>query len=172
MEVSHRHRFILLWYAGGAVSAVAIGFVAARLNLWGVAPIGLLSIGIGILLGLILGGLAALRDVTGRMWLVLGTVTLAILTVLAEHAWLYHDFRRQWHEARVESAEVALFRPETPWSPTEYFGREASAARLVLWACDAALIAAAAAVTVVVISRQNCDTRREATEVAEVNRRS
>jgi hypothetical protein len=154
------------------LAAVAIGFVAARLNLWGIAPIGLLSIGVGILLGITLGGLAALRDDTGRRRLVLGTVAWAIFTVLAEHGWLYHDFRRQWHEARVKSVEVALFRPAMPWSPTEYFGREASAGRLVLWACEAALLAAAAAVTVVLMNRQCRNSLRKSTELADVEQRN
>jgi hypothetical protein len=78
--------------------------------------------------------------VTCRTRLVLGTVALALVTVLAEHAWLYRDFRRQWHEARSRSAEVALFRPEAPWSPAEYFAREASAGRIALWVVDATLI--------------------------------
>jgi hypothetical protein len=141
------------------LTSVVVGFVAARLNLWGFAPVGLLSIGIGMLLGAILGGLAGFCDVTDRRQLVLGTLALAICTVLAEHAWLYHDFCRQWHEARANSAEVALFRPESPWSPSEYFAREASAGRLVLWAWDAALIVAASLGAAVVMNRQYRNSR-------------
>jgi hypothetical protein len=77
----------------------------------------------------------------------------ALVTTLAEHAWLYLDFRRQWQEVRAKSPEVALFRPEAPWSPAEYFARELSAGRAPLWALDAVLVIAAA-VTVVVVARR------------------
>jgi hypothetical protein len=173
MPDGQTRRSVLRWYAGGAVTAVAMAFVAARLNLWGIAPVGLLPIGVGILFGTILCALAAQLHVTGGMRLLLGTIALAIFVVLAEHAWLYHDFRRQWHEAREESAEVAMFRPETPWTPAEYFGREASAHRLVLWVCDAALIVAAATVTVVFMGRQSrTKARRDSTQLVEIKQRS
>jgi len=73
-------------------------------------------------------------------------VLLAIVTVLAQHAWLYHSFRQQWHEARAKSPEVALFRAEAPWSPREYFARELTPYRAALWCLDAALITVTAAV--------------------------
>jgi hypothetical protein len=138
----------------GAVAAVVIGYFAARLNLWGIAPVGLLSTAVGCLLGFTLAGLAAVNDITCRTRLILGTFVLALVTVLAEHAWLYRDFRRQWHEARANSAEVALFRPEEPWPPAEYFAREASDGRWAFWILDAGFLILAASATMIVISRQ------------------
>ena len=64
-----------------------------------------------------------------RRSLILGTILLAILTVLAEHTWLYLDFRRQWQEAREKSPQVAIFRPESPWSLQEFFAIEATPQR-------------------------------------------
>ena len=154
IEDSQPLRSVLWWYAGGAVAAVAISYFVARFNLWGIAPVGLLSIAVGCGLGGTLGGLAAFTGVWCRARLILGTIVLAMVTVLAEHAWLYRDFRRQWHEARSNSAEVALFRPETPWSPVEYFTREASNGRVLLWALDAAIVIAAAVTTIVVVHHQ------------------
>jgi hypothetical protein len=137
----------------GTLAATIVGFIASRLHLSGLAPVGLLSIAVGCALGATLGWLGKFNAVHCRTRLILGTLMLSLMTVLAQHAWLYLDFRRQWHAARANSAEVALFRPETPWSPAEYFTREASAGRVALWVMDAALIVAAAMVTAVVLRR-------------------
>jgi hypothetical protein len=159
IEDSQPLRSVLWWYAGGAVAAVAIGYFAARFNLWGIAPVGLLSIAVGGVLGGALGGLAAFTGMWCRTRLILGTMLLAMMTVLAEHAWLYRDFRRQWHEARSNSAEVALFRPETPWSPVEYFTLEASNGRVLLWALDAVIVTVAAIATIFIVVRYMAKTR-------------
>jgi hypothetical protein len=113
-----------------------------------------MPVGVGIVLGVILGWLALWCRVSCRTRLVSGTVALALVTVLTEHAWLYHDFRRQWQESRARSAEVAMFRPEKPWSPTEYFSREATAGRTALWAVDATLIVVAAVVSAATTTRR------------------
>jgi hypothetical protein len=82
--------------------------------------------------------------IAGRWHLITGTLFLALVTALAQHAWLYVDFRRQWQEARAKSPEVAMFRPETPWSPSQYFARELTIESMALWTLDAALNAASA----------------------------
>ena len=76
--------------------------------------------------------------------LVLGTIVFALVLVFVEHAWLYRDFRRQWQALRFEVPQVAMFRTEEPWSPREYFAREATPGRAALWVADAVLIAGAA----------------------------
>ena len=144
-----------LWYTAGFLAAVAVAWLAAIIHVSGHAPIGLLSLGVGIALGAILTGIAASQRLAGGRRLVAGTVILALVAVLAEHAWLYRDFRRQWHEARARSPEAALFRPETPWSPREYFAHELTPQRAALWWIDAALITAAAAGTVAVMRREH-----------------
>jgi hypothetical protein len=141
------------------LAAVVVGLIAARFHRSGIAPVGLLSIAVGCMLGAVLGWLAKFFAVNCRTRLVLGTLALAAVTILAEHAWLYHDFRRQWHEARANSAEVALFRPETPWSPAEYFAREASEGRWALWLSDAAIITAAAIAATLMVQRRITKTR-------------
>jgi len=151
---------MLLWYAAGLIAAIAVGWLAAVVHLSGHAPIGLLSLGVGIALGATLSRIATTGHrpqggrIAGRQQLVLGTLFLALITVLAQHAWLYHDFRRQWHKARAKSAEVAIFRPEAPWSPQEYFTRELTPQRAALWCMDATLIAAAAVGTVLLLDRK------------------
>jgi hypothetical protein len=82
--------------------------------------------------------------------LTIGTVLLAILTVVAEHAWLYQDFRGQWQEAREQSAAVAMFRPETPPAVGEYFAHEWNPG---LWGADAAIITVTA-LGVVLVGRR------------------
>jgi ABC-type uncharacterized transport system permease subunit len=136
---------MLIWYLAGGVAAVAVGWLAAIFHGTGHAPVGLVSLGVGAALGAALAVLAARLHVTCRTRLVVGTILLSLVTIIAEHAWLYRDFRRQWHRARNESAQVALFRPESPWSPAEYFARELATRRAALWGADAVLIAGAAA---------------------------
>jgi hypothetical protein len=145
---------ILLWYLGGFVAAVAVGWLAAMLHMAGFAPLGLFSLGVGSLLGVMLIFLTAMTAIRCRTRLVVGCFVMAVVTVLAEHAWLYREFRRQWHEDRASSAEVALLRPETPWSAAEYFGRESTARRLGLWLLDVILILAGALSVVVMWQRR------------------
>jgi hypothetical protein len=167
---------LFMWYFGGMLAAVAIGWFAARLHAAGIAPVGLMSLLIGAMLGAALAALAASQltasdpaasqlaasraprlgvvVLAGSCPLVIGTILLALVTILAEHAWLYRDFRRQWQDARAESAEVALFRPEQPWSPHEYFAWELSSGRAALWALDAVLVIAAAVTVVIVVVRR------------------
>jgi hypothetical protein len=111
---------------------------------------------VGIALGTALGALAAmlLSPLRPARLLVISTVTLALITVLAQHAWLYHDFRRQWHEARAESREAAMFRPESPWSPREYFEHELTPQSAALWLLDAFLITIAATATVILTQKK------------------
>jgi hypothetical protein len=135
---------MLLWYVGGLLGALGISWIASTLHSAGFAPIGLVSIAVGLALGTALSLLAAMLRIAGRWHLITGTLFLALVTALAQHAWLYVDFRRQWQEARAKSPEVAMFRPETPWSPSQYFARELTIESMALWTLDAALIAASA----------------------------
>lgn len=142
------------WYAGGLAAAVVIGWLAAMLHLMGIAPVGILSLGVGAALGAAAGGWAIRRRMTCPTRLVIGTLVMACITVLVEHAWLYREFCRQWQTARANSAEVAMFRPEAPWSPSEYFTREATSGRIMYWVLDATLIAAAGVATAIAVRRR------------------
>jgi hypothetical protein len=142
---------MLLWYGIGAVMAIAVAWFAALLHAFGHAPVVIISLGLGGVFGVVLARLAAILRTAGRKPLIIGAVILSLLVVLSQHAWLYESFRRQWHEARAESAEVAMFRPETPWSPREYFAREVTPRRMALWVIDGALIITAAAGTFLVL---------------------
>jgi hypothetical protein len=145
---------MLLWYAAGLFVAIAVGWLAAIVHASGNAPIGIVSLAAGVVLGATLRALAATQRIDSRRMLVVGATLLAFVTVLAQHAWLYHDFRRQWHKVRAESAEVAMFRPEAPWSPREYFTRELTPQRAALWCTDAALITTTTAGTVFILRRK------------------
>lgn len=137
----------LKWFCAGTTAAVTVGWLAAKIHASGHAPVGLVSLGVGVLLGYLLYRLAAMLRIAGSRFLLLSTVLFAVATVLSEHAWLYQDFRRQWSESRKKSAAVAMFRSETPPLPWEYFSHEWQP---VLWLTDAALLAAAATGTVYV----------------------
>jgi hypothetical protein len=138
------------WYAAGVIAAISIAWLAALLQKTGNAPIGLFSLGVGAAIGAILAGIAAILRIAGLRPLLIGTLLLSIVAIVAEHAWLYHDFRRQWQEERERSATVAMFRPETPASAREYFARQLTARNTALWAADAVLVVAAAIATVLV----------------------
>lgn len=141
---------LVTWWIAGAIAAIAIGWFAALIHASGHAPIGLTSLAVGVVLGASLSALAASQRLTELRPLILGTVALTFITVGAEHAWLYRDYCGQWHEARAKSPTVALFRPESPPSPREYFSAEART-RAVLWIADAAMILVAAVGMVIVL---------------------
>src|SRR5690349_20239921 len=100
------------WLAFGILGAVAVGWLSATIHASGHAPVGLTSFGVGALLGVIAGALAARRQIADARTLIFGTLLLAVVTVVSEHAWLYRDYRGQWQEARAKSAAVAMFRDE------------------------------------------------------------
>lgn len=139
-----------LWCIGGVGSAIAVGWVAAKIHASGHAPIGLVSLGVGALLGVAVLRLAAMLRIAGAGRLITSAAVFAIVTIVAEHTWLYLDFRGQWREAREKSATVAMFRPETPLGAREYFAHEWNAA---LWVGDAAMIVGSAVVVVIVGAR-------------------
>jgi hypothetical protein len=141
------------FYSLGLIAAIAVAWVGAMIHRSGHSPIGLISIVVGLGLGAALAAIAAkLRS--PRRPLLAGAIILALVTVIAQHIWLYLDFRRQWHEARISSPQVAMFRSDSPWSPSEYFAREATPKRVALWCADAALITTSAVATVWVMQRR------------------
>jgi hypothetical protein len=139
------------FYSLGLLAAIAIAWIGALVHRSGNAPVGLVSVGIGIGLGAALSAIAAMLRIAGARRLLAGTIVLALVAVIAQHTWLYLDFRQQWQEARDNSPQMAMFRAESPWSPFEYLTREATPRRVALWCIDAALIAAASITTVCIM---------------------
>jgi hypothetical protein len=127
----------VLWLLTGSLAAIAVGWVAAQIHASGHAPVGLVSVGVGAVLGIALRYLANNFGIRCKVRLAIGAAVIAAICVIAEHAWLYRDFRGQWQSARETNAAVAMFRAETPPTAGEYFAREWNA---VLWITDAALI--------------------------------
>jgi hypothetical protein len=140
----------LLWYLFGSATAITVGWLASMVHASGNAPIGLISLVFGAILGATLSGIAAGLEVAGTRRLIMGTILFAIVTVLAEHAWLYLDFCRQWQQAIAAKPQAALFR-STPPSPAEYFSHELTPESAALWSLDALLIVANASATVFVL---------------------
>jgi ABC-type uncharacterized transport system permease subunit len=138
----------------GFVVAIAIAWIASLIHRSGHAPLGLVSIGIGVALGAALGILAATLRVAGHRNVLVATLTLALIAIIAQHAWLYANFRREWREGRENSPQVKMFRDEQPWSPWDYMTREATPQRVTLWCIDAALITATALGTVWTLRRR------------------
>jgi hypothetical protein len=144
---------MLIWYGAGAVAAIVIAWLASLIHVSGHAPVGLVSVAVGISLGAALTGIAASLRLAGFRRLLVGAAILAILTVVAEHTWLYLDFRRQWQAERAKSAAVAMFRPESPPLPAEYFSQEGTPRQLTFWCLDAAIITLGSVGTLFVLRR-------------------
>jgi hypothetical protein len=146
---------VLAWCAGGLVAAVVVGCTGAVMQLAGLAPVVILPLALGGVLGIVLSSLSVSMGLSCPKRLVTGTIVLAMFAVLAEHAWLYRDFRRQWQQERANNPNVAMFRPETPSSPAEYFARESSPGRIALWCVDAVFLIGSALVAVVIVGRRS-----------------
>lgn len=147
---------LLPWLFAGAVAAVFVGWLAAKVHASGHAPLGLTSLGVGAILGILLVAISVKLPPPGGKTLVLTSVAFAVLAIFAEHAWLYVDFRGQWRESRVKTPAVAIFRPEVPPSPGEYFAREWNPQ---LWLADAAIISATAILVVIVATKYRSNPR-------------
>jgi hypothetical protein len=132
---------LLTWFVSGVIAAITIGWLAARIHAFGYAPLGLTSLAIGAMLGAMLAVIAAMLRIAGLRCLLVGVVSSAIVAIVAQHAWLYLDFRGQWKESRTKSPAVAMFRPEEPLAPREYFARDWNPR---LWVADAVIITATA----------------------------
>jgi hypothetical protein len=145
------------WLAAGSVAAISIAWIAAKLHAAFAAPVGSVSIAIGLFLGLALGALAVVTKAPRRRTLIIAAVLLSLLVVFAQHAWLYAQFRRQWREARARSPEIAMFRGEQPWSPVEYFNRELMAGRAAVWCLDGALIVGTAVGIFAIMERKRSE---------------
>ena len=141
------------WLALGIGSAMLLGIIAARLQLAGVAPIGVFSLATGAVLGAVLLSLAYACGMAEQKKLLAWVGVLALGAIAAEHGWLYRDYCRQWHEVRQQQPQLTLFRSEpAPKSILSYLADEASLPRIFLWLGDAALLTAAA-VSIVAVGR-------------------
>ncbi len=142
-----------LFYVAGSIAAIVVAWFASLIHASGHAPLGLVSLGVGIALGAAVRVIAANQRVVRRKRLIIGTVLFAIFTVVAEHAWLYLDYRREWYDQSAKSPPVAIFRAE-PLSLVEYFAHEWSPQNGALWGVDAALIIVSAVATASVLHRR------------------
>jgi hypothetical protein len=143
---------MLRWFVTGVIVAIGSAWVAAALHASVRAPVGSVSIGFGLVLGLLFSALATLAGVRISRSLLWGAVALAIVAVLAQHAWLYLDFRRQWQDAMAAAPRFAELSPKPP-SPITYFGHELTVVRGVLWCIDATLVIGFAAFAMKMLQR-------------------
>jgi len=139
-----------LYVLHGTVCALGIGSVAASLQIRGWAPVGIFPVLSGIVLGFVLFPAALIAGLDSRSRLITTTVAFALMLVAFEHLFLYKGFRQQWRAARENNAQISLFRDEEPWSPAEYFVREITPMRALLWSLDAVLITSGAVATVLI----------------------
>lgn len=146
---------LLSFLFSGIAAAMGAGLLAAAISSTGWAPVGIFSLGVGILVGLLVLGLAHGYKINCPKRLVAAAVLMALVTVPAQHFWLYRNYCQQWFAVREREPALALFRPESaPMSLGEYFAAEYSPGRLAFWGADAALVVAAAVGTVVLYQRR------------------
>jgi hypothetical protein len=138
--LSPRLAGLLLWFFAGGLAAVVVGWFAAKVHASGYAPLGLTSLAVGAFLGAVLGFAATHLRRNETWFLLLSAILFSSLTIVAEHAWLYLEFRGQWTESREKSPTVAMFRLAEPPAPQVYFARDWNPR---LWIADAAIITVA-----------------------------
>jgi hypothetical protein len=134
---------------------VAIAWLSAALNSHGISPVGLMSIGLGVVLGVALFQLAQWQGLIKWKMLLWAAVLLTAVNIVAQHAWLYQNFRSGWRSARAANAQVAMFRPEEPWSPREYLQHELQAGSLPYWCLDAIVILISTLLTLRLLNNHN-----------------
>jgi hypothetical protein len=132
------------WVGGGVIAAMGVSVVATIVHVSGHAPLGLVSLVVGVGLGSILVALAKRLHVTANKFEIWLAIAVACLAVVLQHGGIYSDFRRQWRDS-LQRPQVAIFRSQTPPSPIEYFSREATPGHIALWIFDAAIIIVSAA---------------------------
>ena len=133
------------WFAGAMSASVALGIFAAEFQRGGIAPIGFIAIGVGLLLGLVSIGMLIIVRGHCTNSVLLATFLCAGVVVLAEHGWLYHRYVTTWQQKSIEQPELAFFPPK---SMPDYFWQEAADYQWLYWLVDAGLLAATATVMV------------------------
>jgi ABC-type uncharacterized transport system permease subunit len=142
-----------LFYVAGSIAAIVVAWFASLIHASGHAPLGLVSLGVGAALGAAVCVIAANQRAARGKRLIIGIIMFAIVAVVAEHAWLYIDYRREWYDQSAKSPQVAVFQAE-PLSPVEYFAHEWSPQNTALWSVDAALIIISAVATASILHRR------------------
>jgi hypothetical protein len=155
---------MFIWYAAGLFVSIAVAWVSAVLHASVRLPVGVISIGVGLELAVALSTLSMLMKACLDRRLIIGTLALAAITALAQHAWLYIDFQTQWLTALADSPKFSTFEDEIP-TPYEYFAHELTPARAALWCLDAVLIISSAVGGVLFLERR----RREFGLAADAN---
>ena len=135
------------WLACGAGWGVFLAWLSVRLQKSGFAPVGVLSLLIGLALGAGLWGLLRWLQFGHRRGALAGTLLLAAGVVGGEHTFAYCDYRVSFERAMQSDPKLAFARASNPaMQPrtfAEYMHWEDNRGRLWLWGIDAVLIALA-----------------------------
>lgn len=140
-------RKIASWFLAGLAVAVAVAWLAVKLQQTGVAPVGLLSLVVGGSLGVAWAALARRTEMGSRPAAMIGGALLAMACVALQHGLLYMAHRAERTELHSDpqlglaAAASALVQP---LSPIAYFRSQATTGRALLWSADAVLTVIAA----------------------------
>ena len=138
------HRQVPAWCVASLAAAALIGFVSLELQQRQIAPVILLPLGTGALIGLIMTGVQrAIGVSTSAAARGLVAIAAAIACVAAQDAIAYWDYRRAYDGAIERAPQLALARSATEGFQAAGFSefwRIQWAQSQPWWAIDAVLI--------------------------------
>lgn len=129
------------------VTGMCVGTASGAIQQTGFAPVGILSLAVGTLLGLVLVGAGGVLNLPRPRW---GGIALAVAAaVVSQHLWLYRAAMIAREKATRSQPAVELFKPGwTQESILQYFYSQASVTTVSLWLLDACLLGLATAIIV------------------------
>jgi len=135
---------LTLWSALALPLAVGVAVVSMQLQWHGFAPAGILSVLVGLLLGVLLAWAARRTGMGHRPSGLIATLVMAEIAVASQHAIAYQDYRQAYLAAEQSSPELALVHASNPdfgpAGPGEFLRAAARGGHGWLWLLDAVLI--------------------------------
>ena len=149
----------LLAYATlGIAVALAVSWIAVRLQEQGFAPLGLFSLLVGTVLGLAFAGILHWTHAAHRSSALAATIALGVVTTFAQHVHFYIDYRRAYHAAgssQPEWTSVLVRNPQMgPPGFSSYLRARASPSNVGIWFVDALLTWSASGILITMALRR------------------
>jgi hypothetical protein len=137
---------LMLWTALALPLAAGIAVVSMQVQSHGFAPAGVLSVLVGLLLGILLAWVARLTAMGHRRSGLVAALVAAGITVAGQHQIAYRDYQQAYLAAEQSSPELALVHAANPdFGPVglgEFLRVAARGGHGWLWLLDAILITA------------------------------
>lgn len=128
-------------------AGICVGVICGSLQASGVALVAIQSLAAGVMLGVLLVGVAATTHRVPPSWR--SALLAALVAVLTQHLWLHSAAMEVRQKAIAEQPAAELFRPG--WSQESFFTymqSETTPQTASLWMLDACLLATGAVIIV------------------------